>query len=158
MKNVVRVAMLLAVILFAVGCRNNGVEWIDGYDKRYVHNTTTKDITIVSTSLGGYIYTPYYDSVVVMPDEYFLLEEFQCVRDGDVGGPSETVLYFGQLYFYIDGVGYHVDRNDMNGCLWLPSYETFWHPNAPEGLSDMKYDHIRIFNLTEEYIRSQIPL
>lgn len=158
MKKVVKIVVLLAMIVLVAGCRNNGVAAIDGFDKRYVHNTTTKDITVVSTSLGGDIYAAYYDSVIVKPGEYYLLEKFQCVRDGDIGGPSEIVLYFGQLYFYIDGGGYHVDRNDMSGCLWLPSFERFYHTNAPDGLSDGEYDIINIFDVTEEYIRAQIPL
>lgn len=156
MKRMAKAVLLLGVMVFIVAC-HYGVPMVDGFEKRYVHNMTDRDITVVCHSIWGHGDGSYCDSVVVAPGEYYLLEEFQCVEDNYQGAP-ETILYLGRLYFYMDGIGYQVDRNDLTGCLWLPSFETFYHPYAPNGLSERKYDVIRIFDLTEEYIRAQIPL
>ena len=160
MKQVSKIILLGVMILLALGCERKGYP-IDGDEKRYLHNMTGQDITIVCTVDSGYAgpYTapPRYDSVVVMSEEYFLLEKFVIYEGVD---EPQIILNNGRVVVYMDNQGFLMDRNDANGCMWLYSYKKYISPRGevPQTLFEKPFDMVRIFDLTADYIKAQIPL
>lgn len=97
-------------------------------------------------------YSPYGDSTILNSGDYFTIGHFSTPKDGPV---IESFYMTYPVYISMEGVKYQIDRNQDDNCLWERNY----HP-APEALADslrqFKNELVRIYVLTEAYIKRQI--
>ncbi len=112
--------------------------------QHYLHNATGQDI-VVSTREGK------FDTITTAA--YYLLEQEQLVD----GGKYTPALNSDEpLLIYFNNACYQMDRNDANSCLWSEAYRQGTNEEVTQLGKDVLNAEIRIFDVTEEYITSQI--
>lgn len=126
------------VIILLAGCQSRFTL------QHYLHNATGQDI-VVSTYEGK------FDTIATAA--YYLLEQEQLVD----GGKYTPALNSDEpLLIYFNNACYQVDRNDANSCLWSAAYRQGTNEEVTQLGKDVLNAEIRVFDITAEYITSQI--
>lgn len=138
MKQRILVYAASAVILLLASCQSRFTL------QHYLHNATGQEI-VVSTREGK------FDTIAV--SAYYLLEQEQLV---DGGKYTPSLNSDEPLHIYFNNVCYQVDRNNAKSCLWSEAYRAGTNEEVAQLGKDVLNAEIRIFDLTEESIMSQI--
>lgn len=141
--------MAIGVMLLSFGGCENVNHSADSIAKYYLHNVSGCNITIVNT----HTYSGSVDSVSIGADGYYLFQHHAVSNDGY--GYMEVLNAGYLLYIYINDSCYQVDRNDNESCLWAGIYREAATAER-ESLATSDRDWIRVYELTEENIKSQI--
>ena len=133
----------MAFVLVLCGCEGEKITM----NRFCLKNETGKELTIVNRNPS------HADSVTVANNAYYQL---QYIALPGFGASDIPLNDHAAVIIYKDGIGYQVDRNRKDCCLWESSYHPLWEPD--ENIFQNDNDLVLVYTLTEEKVLAGIQL